>query len=133
MSALQTLVEANANYTATATDTDFDPAARREAIAALNTEDQMTDGEILLRRFFFSPVGVQSLDHLLSCWRPGKGRGWTDNRVLMTLKKLQAAGLIKEVEGALETKYELTESAYRHYSKRGSAAIEALKETEQAQ
>lgn len=117
MSALQTLVEANASYIDT--DISLDPGKRQQRIDALDAENQMTDGEIILKRFFYSPVGIQSLDHLLSCWRPGKGRGWTDKRVLVTLEKLLAAKLIKEVEGALEKKYELTELAYRHYSEQG--------------
>ncbi|WP_422101964.1 hypothetical protein [Vreelandella sp.] len=117
MSALQMLVEANASYTDS--DIGLDHGKRQQRVDALDAEDQMTDGEIILKRFFYSPVGVQSLDHLLSCWRPGKGRGWTDKRVRATLEKLLAATLIKEVDGALEKEYELTALAYRHYSEQG--------------
>ncbi|MGM0825656.1 MAG: hypothetical protein ACQEUY_13165 [Pseudomonadota bacterium] len=116
--ALDELMEANARYTAT--DTGLDPSKRQQRIDALDAEEQMTDGEVVLKRFFHSPVGVQSLDHLLSCWRPGKGRGWTDKRLLETVEKLKTAGLITEGEHLLRGKqYELTELAYRHYSKRG--------------
>ncbi|RUR34508.1 hypothetical protein [Vreelandella nanhaiensis] len=115
--ALDELIETNARYVAT--EPALDPSKRQQRIGALAAEDQMTDGEIVLKRFFYSPVGIQSLDHLLSCWRPGKGRGWTDKRVLTTLEKLLAATLIQEVEGALEMEYELTELAYRHYSEHG--------------
>lgn len=115
--ALDELLETNARYIAT--EPALDPSKRQQRIDAMNAEDQMTDGEIVLKRFFYSPAGIQSLDHLLSCWRPGKGRGWTDKRVLTTLEKLLAATLIKEVEGALEKEYELTELAFRHYSEHG--------------
>jgi len=115
--ALEELVETNARYTAV--DTGLDPRKKQERIDSLAAEYQMTDGEALLKRFFYSPVGICSLDHLLSCSRPGKGRGWTDKRVLTTLEKLIAAALIKKVEGALEKEYELTELAYRHYSVKG--------------
>ena len=114
---LDELMDTNARYIAT--EPVQDPIKRQQRIDALFAEDQMTDGEIVLKRFFYSPVGIQQLDHLLSCWRPGKGRGWTDKRVLSTLEKLLAATLIKEVEGALEKEYELTELAYRHYSEHG--------------
>lgn len=115
--ALDELLETNARYVAT--EPALDPSKRQQRIDAMNAEDQMTDGEVVLKRFFYSPVGIHSLDHMLSCSRPGKGRGWTDKRVLTTLEKLLAAGLIQEVEGALEKKYELTELAYRHYSVHG--------------
>ncbi|WP_193090825.1 hypothetical protein [Halomonas colorata] len=115
--ALDELIETNARYVAT--EPALDPSKKQQRIDALAAEDRMTDGEIVLKRFFNSPVGIQSLDHLLSCWRPGKGRGWTDMRVLTTLEKLLAATLIQEVKGALEKKYELTELAYRHYSEHG--------------
>lgn len=114
---LDELLECNARYAAV--DTGLDPSKKQDRIDALAAENRITDGEIVLKRFFYSPVGIQSLDHLLSCWRPGEGRGWSDRRVLATLEKLLAANLIKEVRGALEKKYELTELAYRHYSERG--------------
>lgn len=115
--ALEQLMETNARYAAV--DTGLDPRKKQQRIDEFAAEDKMTDGEVILRRLFYSPVGICSLDHLLSCSRPGKGRGWTDKRVLTTLDKLLAAKLIKEVEGALEKEYELTELAYRHYSKHG--------------
>jgi hypothetical protein len=115
--ALEQLMETNARYIAT--ESALDSGKRQQRIDALAAEDQMTDGEIVLKRFFYSPVGIQSLDHLLSCWRPGKGRGWTDKRVLTTLEKLLAAKLIKEVQGALEKEYELTAIAWSHYSENG--------------
>lgn len=120
MSALEDLLEANARYAAF--DTGLDPSKKQERIDALATEDTMTDGEVVLKRFFYSPVGICSLDHLLSCSRPGKGRGWTDKRVLTTIEKLATAGLIKEGTCISGKQYELTEPAYRHYSKSGRKA-----------
>lgn len=120
--ALEDLMEANARYAAT--EPGPDPSKKQQRIDALDAEEQMTDGEVVLKRFFHSPVGVQSLDHLLSCWRPGKGRGWTDKRVLETVEKLKTAGLITEGEDLVRGKqYELTELAYRHYSKRGRKGV----------
>lgn len=121
MSALETLLEANANYVAT--DIGLDPSKRQQRIDALAAEEQMTDGEIILKRLFYSPVGICSLDHLLSCSRPGKGRGWTDKRVIETVEKLLSAGLITEGECLGGKQYELTELAYRHYSEHGRKAL----------
>lgn len=122
--ALDELMEANASYTAT--DTGLDPRKRQQRIDALAGEEQMTDGEIILKRLFHSPLGRQSLDHLLSCWRPGKGRGWTDARVLKTLNKLVAAGLVEEAQIGLPPLdargYEVTELAKRHYNENGRKA-----------
>lgn len=115
--ALEELMETNARYAAV--DTGLDPSKKQQRIDALAAEEQMTDGEIILKRLFYSPVGICSLDHLLSCSRPGKGRGWTDKRVLTTLEKLATAGLIKEGTCISGKQYELTEPAYRHYSKSG--------------
>ncbi|WP_083023802.1 hypothetical protein [Vreelandella lionensis] len=115
--ALDELLEANARYAAV--DTGLAPCKRQQRIDALAAEDQMIDDEIILKRFFYSPVGIQELDHLLSCWRPGKGRGWTDQRVIASLDRLIAAGLIAEGTCLSGKQYELTKLAYRHFSGQG--------------
>lgn len=119
--ALDELMEANAKHGAI--DTGLDPRQRQQRVDALAAEDQLTDGEIILKRLFYSPVGCQSLDHLLSCWRPGKGRGWADDRVLKTLHKLMAAGLVMEkVDFIHGQTYHLTQLADQHYSHLGRQA-----------
>lgn len=118
---LSDLIESNSRYAAI--DTDLNPDKRQQRIDTLAAEDQLTDGEVILKRLFYSPVGFQSLDHLLSCWRPGKGRGWTDDRVLRTLHKLMAAGLVMEEVSLLRGQaYRLTQLAYQHYSELGRQA-----------
>jgi len=113
---LDELIEVNASYQESEGP---DPRQRQKRMSEHEASEQMTDGEQILRRLFFSPVGTQSLDHLLSCWRPGKGHGWTDDRVIKTLEKLIDAGLVTSSQALFGLEYKLTPLAHRHYSVNG--------------